>query len=218
MQKSLPVHVEVDDLIHAGVIGLFDAVRKYQGEKQVAFATYAQHRIRGAMLDGLRQQDRASRDLRRRYKELRSVTQELSASLQRVPTESEVAAAMGIDCEKLRGLQLEFRGLEQLDRWSSDGARQDCVPREIPIDPVEHPDQIAARREIREKLRSVMGILPQRHRQVVELYYEHDLTMRQIGAALGVNESRVSQIHKAALSRMQQAFCDAGVYSSAALC
>src|ERR1700759_4274103 len=91
VHESLPVHVDLDDLIHAGVLGLFDAVAKYDENKNVAFQAYAKHRIKGAILDSLRQLDWASRDLRRRHKQVEAATRELSASLQRTPTEAEVA-------------------------------------------------------------------------------------------------------------------------------
>src|ERR1700732_2022289 len=94
--ESLPVHVDLDDLIHAGVMGLFDAVTKYDDTKNVVFHAYAKHRIKGAILDSLRQLDWASRDLRRRHKQVEAVTRDLSAQFERVPTEAEIAAKMGV--------------------------------------------------------------------------------------------------------------------------
>ncbi|HOK47564.1 MAG TPA: sigma-70 family RNA polymerase sigma factor, partial [Bryobacteraceae bacterium] len=88
VHENLPVHVDLDDLVHAGILGLFDAAEKYRPEKNVAFSSYAKHRIKGAILDSLRQLDWASRDLRRRHKQVEAVTRELSAALQRNPTEA----------------------------------------------------------------------------------------------------------------------------------
>ena len=88
IQRSVPVHIELDDMVHAGVMGLFDAATKYRDDKEVAFPTYAKHRIRGAILDSLRQQDWASRDLRKRYKQMEAVTRELTAKLERTPSEA----------------------------------------------------------------------------------------------------------------------------------
>src|SRR3954468_1861802 len=96
VHESLPVHVDLDDLVHAGVMGLFDAVEKYDGEKNVAFHAYAKHRVKGAILDSLRQLDWASRDLRKRQKRLDVVTRDLSARLGRLPNEKEVADEMGL--------------------------------------------------------------------------------------------------------------------------
>ena len=101
VHENLPVHVEVDDLVHAGVLGLFDAATKFNPEKQVAFSTYAKHRIKGAILDSLRQLDWASRDMRRRHKQVEAATRDLAATLQRNPTEAEVAQKLGMDVERM---------------------------------------------------------------------------------------------------------------------
>src|SRR5438552_7257716 len=100
VHENLPVHVDLDDLVHAGVLGLFDAASKFNPEKQVAFSSYAKHRIKGAILDSLRQLDWASRDMRRRHKQVEAATRELAAALQRNPTEAEVAKKLGMDEER----------------------------------------------------------------------------------------------------------------------
>src|SRR5260370_4654512 len=100
VHENLPVHVDLDDLVHAGVLGLFDAANKFNPDKQVAFSSYAKHRIKGAILDSLRQLDWASRDLRRRHKQVEAATRELSVSLQRRPTEGGVAAELGVGVER----------------------------------------------------------------------------------------------------------------------
>src|SRR5690348_8662965 len=97
VHENLPVHVEVDDLIHAGVLGLFDAVEKFDASKNVAFQSYAKHRIKGAILDSLRQLDWASRDMRKRHKQIEAATRELSMKLGRTPSEGEVAEHLGVD-------------------------------------------------------------------------------------------------------------------------
>src|ERR1700757_2999140 len=102
VHENLPVHVDLDDLTHAGVLGLFDAVSKYDGEKNVAFHAYAKHRIKGAILDSLRQSDWASRDLRRRQKQVEAVMRDLSTKLGRSPQENEVAEGMGVGMERWR--------------------------------------------------------------------------------------------------------------------
>src|ERR1700686_4441468 len=109
VHENLPVHVDLDDLIHAGVMGLFDAVAKYDGAKNVVFHSYAKHRIKGAILDSLRQLDWASRDQRRRQKQVESVTQDLAARLGRTPHETEVADQMGVSLGRWRQMQLELR-------------------------------------------------------------------------------------------------------------
>ncbi len=216
IQRSLPVHVELDDLVHAGVMGLFDAATKYQEDKDVAFPSYAKHRIRGAILDDLRQLDWASRDLRKRYKQMEAVTRDLTFKLGRAPTQPEVANAMGLTSRRWQTLMVDFRSLG-LAATQLRAVERDGQPiYEAPDAPARCPDRVFARSEMREKLGSAMKTLPERYKQVVELYYERDLTMKQIGGLLGVNESRVSQIHKSALERMQSALSGSGIHSAAA--
>src|ERR1700732_1070768 len=106
--ESLPVHVDLDDLIHAGVMGLFDAVTKYDDTKNVVFRAYAKHRIKGAILDSLRQLDWASRDLRKRQKKVDTAVRELAMKLGRTPNDAEVAEAMGVGMERWRRMQMEM--------------------------------------------------------------------------------------------------------------
>jgi RNA polymerase sigma factor for flagellar operon FliA len=215
VQHSLPVHIELDDLIHAGMMGLFDAAVKYQEDKRVAFSTYAKHRIRGAILDTLRQLDWASRDLRRRYKQMETLKSQLAATLQRDPTEAEIAAAMGLDARRWRALMVDFRNLGNIAAQARPD-REEQRQLEMPCAPAQNPDQVFARTELRSKLLSAMSSLPARYRKVVELYYQGEMTMKEIGDILGVNESRVSQIHKSALERMQAALDGSGIHSPAA--
>src|SRR3954467_10684007 len=100
VHENLPVHVDVDDLVHSGILGLFDAASKFNPDKQVVFSSYAKHRIKGAILDSLRQLDWASRDMRRRHKQVESATRDLAAELKRNPTEAEVAQRLGMDVER----------------------------------------------------------------------------------------------------------------------
>src|SRR5713226_9658748 len=109
VHENLPVHVDLDDLVHAGVLGLFDAASKFDPEKQVAFSSYAKHRIKGAILDSLRQLDWASRDLRRRQKQVETATRDLAATLGRSPNETELAERMGVGMERLRRMQMDLR-------------------------------------------------------------------------------------------------------------
>jgi RNA polymerase sigma factor FliA len=216
VQRSLPVHVEIDDLIHAGVMGLVDAASKYRDDKEVAFPTYAKYRIRGAILDSLRQLDWASRDLRKRYKQMEAITRDLTAKLERTPTPNEVAAAMGLSLRRWQSLMVDFRALGMAGSQLRATERDEQGTPETPCGPGLSPDNVFARSEMREKLSFAMQALPERYRQVVQLYYERDMTMKEIGGVLGVNESRVSQIHKSALERMQAALHQSGICSAAA--
>jgi RNA polymerase sigma factor FliA len=215
VQRSLPVHIELDDLVHAGMMGLFDAATKYQSDKNVVFSTYAKHRIRGAILDSLRQLDWASRDLRKRYKQMETVKLDLTAKLDREPTEAEIAAAMGLDARRWRALMVDFRSLGNAAAQTRP-EREEQPQLEMPCPTTQNPDQVFARSELRSKLQSAMSTLPARYRQVVELYYQNEMTMKEIGEVLGVNESRVSQIHKSALERMHMVLDNNGIRSAAA--
>src|ERR1035437_904515 len=109
VHENLPVHVDLDDLIHAGVMGLFDAVTKYDADKNVAFHSYAKHRIKGAILDSLRQLDWASRDQRRRQKQVESTTRDLASKLGRTPNDTEVANQLGVGLKRWHRMQMEMR-------------------------------------------------------------------------------------------------------------
>ena len=215
VHENLPVHVELDDLIHAGVMGLFDAATKYDANKMVAFPAYAKHRIKGAILDSLRKLDWASRDLRRRHKQMEQVTLDLTNRLNRAPTPAEIASEMGMSLNRWKTLMIDLRNLGLLAAQSRSYNDQDERPaQDMPCTCEQHPDRLFARGEIRSKLSTAIKTLPPRYQQVVTLYYDRDLTMKEIGNILGVNESRVSQIHKSALARMQSALTSSGIHSS----
>jgi RNA polymerase sigma factor FliA len=216
VQGSIPVHIELDDLIHAGTMGLFDAASKYREDKEVAFASYAKHRIRGAIIDSLRQQDWASRDLRKRYKQMETVTNELTAKLGRTPTEAELASEMGLTTRRWQSLMVDFRSMNAAAAQNHAHEDEDQMTPEIPASPANSPERLFANSELRSKLGSAMSLLPEKYQTVVKMYYIQDKTMKEIGSALGVNESRVSQIHKAALEKMQANFAGAGISSAAA--
>jgi RNA polymerase sigma factor FliA len=216
VQRSLPVHTELDDLVHAGMMGLLDAATKYQDDKEVAFPAYAKHRIKGAILDSLRQLDWASRDLRKRHKQMEAATRDLTAKLGRTPTRGELAAAMGLNAQRWQSLMVDFRNLGLAATQLRATDRDDQPLNDAPATPADRPDELFARSEMRERLSSAMKTLPERYQQVVTLYYDRDLTMKEIGGILGVNESRVSQIHKCALERMQSVLTGSGISSAAA--
>ncbi len=215
VHENLPVHVDLDDLIHAGVLGLFDAVDKFDATKNVALQSYAKHRIKGAILDSLRQLDWASRDLRKRQKQVDSVTRDLSAQLGRNPHDGEVAQGMGVTMERWRQMQLELRtvGLCSASQPDQDSDRA----QEFAAAPDFQPDRMCERRELQVTLARALGTLPERYQKVVFLYYTNDMTMKEIGDLLGVNESRISQIHKTALKKMAVVLQSEGINSAEAL-
>lgn len=216
VHENLPVHVDLDDLIHAGVMGLMDAATKYDREKKVAFSAYAKHRIKGAILDSLRQLDWASRDLRRRHKQLEAVTRELAAELHRQPTEEEIAARMGVELPRWRQMMIELRNVGLISASTRNNDQEDLPAPDFPAQASEQPDRICVQRELKSRLGTAMESLPSRYRQVVTLYYTNDMTMKEIGTIMGINESRVSQIHKAALEKMAAYLEGEGIRSAAA--
>jgi RNA polymerase sigma factor for flagellar operon FliA len=215
VHDSLPVHVDLDDLIHAGVLGLFDAVEKFDPDKNVSFQGYAKHRIKGAILDSLRQLDWASRDMRKRQKTIDSATRELMGVLGRAPTESEVARKMDVDAGELRRMQTELHnlGLTPAAPYTNS---EDDRPQEFAATPELRPDRMCERWFMRSTLARAIGKLPERYQKVVFLYYTNEMTMKEIGSLMGVNESRVSQIHKLALKKMAVALESEGIKSAEA--
>lgn len=211
VRESLPVQVELDDLVHAGVMGLFDAVDKYNPEKNVVFHLYAKHRIRGAILDSLRQLDWASRDLRKRFKSIESAAQEQAQRLGRSPNEDEVADALGLSASQFQRQKAE---LHQAGLTATPQHRVERPEHGAFLESVEsgdkRPDEAVAQRELRDALLEAVKTLPPRYQRVVQMYYREERTMKQIGLELGVNESRVSQIHKSALEKLNVSLRQSG--------
>jgi len=211
--ENLPVHVDLDDLVHAGILGLFDAATKYDPEKQVVFSSYAKHRIKGAILDSLRQLDWASRDLRRRHKQLEAATRDLAAELQRMPTEAEIAGRLGVDVDRWRQMMLDLRSVGLVSASTRSADNEDMPAPDFPSKPETQPDSMCAREQLRSVLATAMQTLPERYKKVVVLYYTNEMTMKEIGGVLGINESRVSQIHKSALEKMNVVLQGNGIHN-----
>jgi RNA polymerase sigma factor for flagellar operon FliA len=214
VHDSLPVHVELDDLVHAGILGLFYAAVKYNPTKQVAFSSYAKHRIKGAILDSLRQLDWASRDLRRRHKQVEQITRELYMQFHRMPTEQELADKLGVDVEKWRQMAVDLQNVGLISASTRPQDQEDAPAPDFPSKPETQPDSMCARVQLKERLTEAMSVLPERYKKVVVLYYTNEMTMKEIGGILGINESRVSQIHKSALEKMASALQSAGITSA----
>lgn len=215
--EGLPIHLELEELIQVGTLGLIDAAERFDESKNVTFPGYAKHRIRGAILDSLREMDWASRDQRRRCKEVDSATRKLSGILQRNPTDAEIAQEMGLDLEKWHQVAGSLRNQGPVSATSRPPGQDDLPEPEFPADESEHPDAICKRNQIAAALREAILALPIRYQTVVSMYYTDEMTMKEIGGVLGVNESRVSQIHKSALQKMAVVLEMNGVSAAAAL-
>ncbi len=215
LQQRLPLHVDLDDLIDAGTAGLVSAAAKYDPRKGVPFRTYAKYRIRGAMLDVLRQADVATREQRRQKKDVARAVNLLRARLKRDPDPAEVATALGISERRLEQMLTRLPGgcTVSASEVLVDG--DEFLPRAIPDETAESPEQLAARQQLRQVLEEAMGMLPERYRELLQLYYIEGLTLKQIGERMGFRESRASQIHSAALRKLKDALSKRGISSPA---
>jgi len=206
IRERLPQQVEMEDLISAGIVGLMDALQKFDPEKKVQFRTYAQFRVRGAMLDSLRALDWGPRDLRRKGRAVEEAIRSLSTRLGKAPTESEVAKEMGLDLNTYQQLLGELSGLElsSLNATPGEDAGVEALAL-LPAGPEDDPFLQCQNSEMRHLLARAIEDLPERERMVLTLYYYEELTMREVGATLGVVESRVSQLHSSAMARLRVA-------------
>lgn len=201
IHDRLPAHVPLADLIQAGVVGLMDALAKYDARRSVQFDSYASFRIRGAILDSLREMDWGPRELRRKARRLQEATRQLENQLGRSAGENELAEVLGLSLQEFQSLLGELRGLDlaQLTTEGDDGPEVINIPTRDD----ESPYASCAREEIREVLAQAIATLPEKEQQVLSLYYQEELTMKEVGAVLGVGESRICQIHAMALVRLR---------------
>jgi RNA polymerase sigma factor for flagellar operon FliA len=204
IHERLPQHVELDDLISAGVVGLIDAFNKFDHTKQVQFKSYAQFRIRGAILDSLRILDWSPRELRRKGRAVQEAIQALTRAHRRTPTEPEIARELQLGLNEYQLLVGQLKGLEigSLNLEHTDDSGEDQLAY-LAGSPEEDPLFRCLQGERRQRLIDAIEELPEKERMVLTLYYYEELTMKEIGFTLGVVESRVSQIHSAAVLRLR---------------
>jgi RNA polymerase sigma factor for flagellar operon FliA len=203
--ERLPQHVPFDDLVQAGVVGLLDAVEKFDPTKNAQLRTYAKFRIRGAILDSLRDYDWSPRDLRRQARRVEDAQSKLRNNLGRTPGDDEVAREMGLTLEQYYELLGNLNGLTlgSLEGGSDQEGEQDELCTYVPYAPELDPFFLCAQGEMKEILTTALETLPQRERDVLVLYYYEELTLKEVGAILGVVESRVSQLRSSALVRLR---------------
>jgi RNA polymerase sigma factor for flagellar operon FliA len=200
----LPSSVEIGDLVNAGVIGLLDAVDKFEPERGVKFKTYAELRVRGAIIDSLRDLDWAPRSLRRRSRDLERVYGELEQQLGRAATDEEVSKALGQNLAEFHELLDQLNGLN-IGSFD-DSFQQDESETFInyyPDDGQNDPHIQFEAVELNTIMTDAIDALPEKERMVLTLYYYEEMTMKEIGSILGVNESRVSQLHSKATLRLR---------------
>jgi RNA polymerase sigma factor FliA len=213
MRAKLPVHVDLDDLAQAGVIGLLDAANKFRADRQDDFSRYAKHRIKGAILDSLRQLDWASRDMRHNHRKAEAAKCSLTATLQRAPTDSEVAATLNMDVVRYRTKSMDLENMGPVSADTRVNQYDDLPAPDFAGKPDTQPDFVYAQNEMRRILGKAIKTLPERYQEIVTLYYTKELTMKEIGAVLGVNESRVSQLHNLALHKIATVLHQGGIDS-----
>ncbi len=205
--ERLPQHVVFEDLVHAGVVGLIEAVRSYDVTKSVPFSAFAKFRIRGAILDSLREMDWGSRPLRRKGRRLEEAIATLSARLGRQPEEDEIAVEMGISIEKLHEIALRLDGLmlvgQEVNSLFDHSGKQDLIESAPSQD--ENPYELCLRTEVKERLAAAIATLSHKEQLVISLYYREELTMKEIAKVAQLGESRVSQIHAIALPKLRAA-------------
>jgi RNA polymerase sigma factor FliA len=204
LAQRLPTQFELDDLISVGVMGLMDAAGRYRASTGVPFEAFARRRIRGAMLDALRDLDWAPRSVRRLRRELDAAMARARHDLGREPEPADVARLLTMTVEQYeQALEqvrvLDFGSVRQLDSQGPDGESKI----ELCLDAGEAPDAQVVRRELQTHLAAAIKQLPDRERQILALYYEEELTLAEVGEVIGVCESRVSQLRSLALSRLR---------------
>jgi RNA polymerase sigma factor for flagellar operon FliA len=208
MASGLPAHVEEADLISYGLVGLINAIERFEPEREIKFETYAITRIKGAIIDELRHLDWVPRSVRARAREIEKANSKLEHRLQRAPTDEEVAFELDISVEEFQEslLQISNSTVAALDElWSVSDASGDQVSL---LDTLQDPDapdpaHVMDVTDLKDRMADAIARLPEREKLVVALYYYENLTLREIGEVLGVTESRISQLHTKAVLRLR---------------
>ena len=204
----LPSHIDLDDLHSTGVIGLMDAIDKYDPSKNCKFKTYAEFRVKGAILDQLRSLDWVPRSVRQKGRKLEQAYGEIEQRLGRTASEEEVADSLGLEMDKFHTMMNQVRGtslvnLEEVRGTNADGERTGSFSDIIEDPNAENPFDSLKQIETKNVISDTIGGLPEKERLVVSLYYYEDLNMKEIGGILGITESRVCQIHTKAMTRLR---------------
>ena len=204
MIAKLPPNVELDDLIQVGMIGLAEALSRYQAAQGVQFETFATQRIRGAMLDELRDSDWMSRSSRKSQKDIEQALHRVEQRLGRSPLESEIAAELGMSLEDYQSLLGKVRGtqLVYLEDMHPDDGDEGFLDRHV-ADASADPLAMLRDQRLRDALVRAIQALPEREQYIMGMYYEHDMNLKEIAAVLGVTESRVCQLHSQAVARLR---------------
>ena len=218
--SGLPAHVDDDDLVSYGLLGLIGAIERFDPDRDIKFETYAIARIRGSIIDELRSMDWVPRSIRARARDIERAIAELERKLMRAPNDEEIAAKLGITEDELQDSLLEISrsSIAALDElWTSSSGTGESVSLIETVEDVqaEQPQRAMAATEMREVLAEAIARLPEREKLVITLYYYEELTLREIGEVLGVTESRVSQLHTKAILRLKARLSGSAARSAA---
>jgi RNA polymerase sigma factor for flagellar operon FliA len=210
MASSMPHSIDIGDLVQDGVLGLIDAAHRFDEDRGIKFETFAERRVRGAMIDALRK-DAWPRGIRRQRRELEAARETLRRELGHEPSLAELAARVGSDEKRLGRTIVRINTIESTSPLAcGDHVDESALPAAlIPSEP-DAPDSAYEKLETRARIRTAIQSLPWREQKVIGLYYYGDETMKQIGAEIGVNESRVSQLHARAVRRLREALVKMG--------
>jgi RNA polymerase sigma factor for flagellar operon FliA len=201
LASRYPSCVDVDDLINMGMLGLIDAVDRFEADRSISFTAYARIRVQGAIVDEMRKVDWVPRSVRDRGDRIKVSREKLSRDLGREPTEAELARDLGVSETRLRELNdhsLIHSVVSMQDGLDDDHNLGDLIPHEGAT-----PGEVLEASDFRDRVRSAVGQLPERDRMIVDLYYFKELGFREIGQVLGVTESRVSQLHTRIMERLR---------------
>jgi RNA polymerase sigma factor for flagellar operon FliA len=210
MAATMPNSIDIGDLVQDGMIGLIDAAHRFDEERGIKFETFAERRVRGAMIDALRR-DAWPRGVRRQRRELDAAREALRRELGHEPSMADLAARVGSDEKRLSRTIVRINTIESTSPLAT-GEHLDessLPPALVPSEP-DSPDAAYEKLETRDRVRAAIQALPVRERKVIGLYYYGEVTMKQIGAEIGVNESRVSQLHARAIRRLRESLGEMG--------
>jgi len=202
---SMPHSIELGDLVQDGMLGLIDAACRFDEARGIKFETFAERRVRGAMIDALRK-DAWPRGVRRQRRELEAAREALRRELGAEPTLADLAARVGSDEARLGRTIMRINTIESTSPLSAgEHPVLTSLPAALVPSEPQSPDKAFEEREVRDRIRAAIAALPPRERKVIGLYYYNEATMKQIGSEIGVNESRVSQLHARAIQRLRKA-------------
>ncbi|MGA7179842.1 MAG: RNA polymerase sigma factor FliA [Thiobacillaceae bacterium] len=203
LMVRLPASVEVDDLIQVGLIGLMDAIERFDGSQGAQFESYATQRIRGSMLDDLREADWLPRHIRQKSRQIESAICRLEQRLGRTPSEGEISREMGLPIDDYQSMLGDVKGNQLLYYEDfTDEDSSDFLERYL-VDNVSDPLSLLHDEGFRQGLIAAIDDLPEREKNLMGMYYEQDMNLKEIGAVMGVSESRVCQLHSQAVARLR---------------